>query len=243
MSTSESNTRPTDDKKWFLFLEGRVSGPFDTPAMRQQLQETSPSSLVWGRGLPEWVSPQKWQRLEGELEKTILNQRAQNERMWRLRVNNTEMEPMLFEQMLTFLRTQNDFAEIYVWTEGYSDWKEVFQIHRIMDELGVPRRKHPRVPLMGQVSCEGATGSFTARALSISEGGLGISESPAVKIGEKFKIILKSPNLYLPIHATAEVVYVGNDGYVGLKFLGLQTESKSAIIEYVKKLLEASKAE
>lgn len=237
---AESNEQVIE-KKWFILNDGVVSGPFDTAAVQQRAAEPA-NGMVWGRGFPEWVSLARWQKLESELEKSIASQRAQNERMWRIRTREQEYQPMNLDQMMAFLRTQSDFSEIYVWTEGYSDWKEVFQIHRIMDELGISRRKHPRVPLMGTIECEGATGTFTARVLSISEGGLGITDSPAVKIGEKFKIVLKSPNLFMPIHATVEVVYVGaNDSYVGLKFLGLQSESQSAIIEYVKKLLETSK--
>lgn len=88
---------------------------------------------------------------------------------------------------------------------------------------------------MGTLDCEGVRGNFTAHILSISEGGLGITDAKHVKIGEKMKILLKSPNLYAPIHAFAEIVFVGSDGYAGLKFSGLQSESKSAIIEYIKK--------
>ena len=235
---SDISSSSSSDRKWFLCADGVVSGPYDQNIVNERVAN-SPQSLIWGRGLPDWISPQKWKKIEGELEKTISQHRVANERLWKLKVGDEEQPPMIFEQMLAFLRTRHDYGEMMVWTEGYSEWKELFQIHKIMDELGVPRRRHPRVPLMGQVSCEGATGIFNGRVLSISEGGLGFTDSEPVKIGEKFKIIIKSPNLYLPIHATAEVVYVGNDGYVGMKFIGLQSESKSAIIEYVKKLVDS----
>ena len=227
-----------NDQKWFICAEGVVTGPYDQNMVNERVSN-SPQCLIWGRGLNEWLSPNKWKKIEGELEKSIVQQRTQNERLWKLKVRGEELKPFNFDQMLHYLRAQTDFSEVLVWTEGYGDWKEIFQIHKIMDELGVPRRKHPRVPLMGQVSCEGASGVFVGRVLSISEGGLGFTDSENVKIGEKFKIIIKSPNLYLPIHATGEVVYVGNDGYVGMKFIGLQSESKSAIIEYVKKLVDS----
>jgi|GEM_PF-559915 len=238
---SESNVQAAG-KKWFLLIEGQVSGPHSTEVITAKTQST-PTSLVWGRGLPEWVNPLKWQKFEREMDSAILQQKNQNERMWRLKIQTQEYEAMNMSQLLSFLKTQTDFAEIYVWTEGYSEWKEVFQIHRIMDELGVPRRKHPRVPIAGDVQCEGATGAFTARALTISEGGLGISQCPNIKIGEKLKLVIKSPNLFMPIHATAEVVYSSGDSYVGLRFMGLQEESKSAIIEYVKKFLESAPAD
>lgn len=145
---------------------------------------------------------------------------------------------MAHDAMIEYLKTMKDYSEIQIWTDGYTEWKDIYQIHKIMDELGVSRRQHPRVPIMGTVMCEGATGNFQARALSISEGGMGITEAAQVKIGEKFKLSLKSPNLYTPIHATADVVYVGGDGYAGLRFVGLQSESKSAVIEYIKKFTE-----
>jgi hypothetical protein len=217
--------------------DGAISGPYDSAGLQVQTQ-SSGHCLVWGRGFSEWVSPHKWKTLESELSQHLHSQRAQHERMWRVRVQEQEYEPMLMDQLLTLLKSQTDYNDIFVWTEGYSDWKAVYELHRIMDQLGVPRRKYPRVPLMGEVVCEATSGNFVARALSISEGGLGITDCPPLKIGEKFKVILKSPNLFQAIHATAEVVYIGQDNYVGVKFIGLQTESKASIIEYVKKYLE-----
>ena len=41
--------------------------------------------------------------------------------------------------------------------------------------------------------------------------------------------------LFVTINTTCEVVYVGNDGYAGLRFVGLPEEFKSSIIEYVRK--------
>ncbi len=94
---------------------------------------------------------------------------------------------------------------------------------------------------MGTLELEDASGAqFTARILSISEGGLGMTEAPMVKIGDRYKILLKSPNLFNPVTATGDVIFVGNDGYAGVKFVGLHPESKSSVIEYVRKFSELS---
>lgn len=236
-STSEKVTR-----KWFLMKDGHISGPFDSSTIESEARSGG-NCLIWGRGFQDWVPPGKWKIMEAELAQHLSSQKAQTERLWRVRVKEQEYEPMVMEQLLNFLKSQTDYHEIFVWTEGYSDWKEVYQLHRIMDQLGVPRRKYPRVPIMGEVVCEATSGSFVARALTVSEGGLGITDCPPMKIGERFKVVIKSPNLFQAIHATAEVVYIGADNYVGIKFIGLQTESKSAIIEYVKKYLETSPAD
>jgi hypothetical protein len=227
--------------KWFLLRDGQVSGPFSKDDVDSRLTLGS-SPLIWGRGQTEWVSPDRWTQLLRDAESQ--DRRAKSaaaERLWKIRVSGQELKPMNHDQMIDFLKTQKDLGEIQIWTEGYTDWKDIYQIHKIMDELGVSRRQHPRVPIMGTLTCEGATGNITARILSISEGGLGMTEAPQVKIGEKFKTILKSPNLYTPIHATTEVVYVGTDGYAGMKFISIHPESKSAIIEYVKKFTELKK--
>lgn len=226
-----------EEKRWFILSQGQVKGPFAKAALESELPE-SISPLIWGRGQTEWVTPDKWVKLLADQEASAAKAK-QPERMWRVRIGGQELKPMTYPQMIDALKDRGNFQDVWIWTEGYSEWRDVYQIHKVMDELGVGRRAHPRVPISGQVMCEGAAGSFVGRALSVSEGGLGMTESPLVKIGEKFKVVLKSPNLFTPIHATAEVVYVGQDGYAGMKFVGLQTESKSAIIEYVKKFQDA----
>lgn len=226
-----------EEKRWFLLTQGQVRGPFDHAGLEAELPGTS-APLIWGRGQTDWVPPEKWRKILADHEAQAHRSRAP-ERMWRVRIGEQELKPMNYDQMIESLKGRSNFQDVWIWTEGYSEWRDVYQVHKIMDELGVGRRAHPRVPITGNVLCEGASGSFTARALSVSEGGLGMTECPTIKIGEKFKVVIKSPNLFAPLHATAEVVFVGHDGYAGMRFIGLQTESKSSIIEYVKKFQES----
>jgi hypothetical protein len=223
-----------DGRKYFILANEQVKGPFDRDALNSALSQfTSP--LIWGRGQSEWLTPDQFEKMLVDLESTVNRQRLQNEREWRIRIGDQELRPMFYSQMIDYLKNQADFSTFLIWTDGYNEWKEIYQVHKIMDDLGVSRRRHPRVPIMGQIEAEGTSGSFSARALSISEGGLGMTESPPTSMGDKYKVTLKSPNLYTPLHATAEVVFTGHDGYVGMKFTALPSESKSAIIEYVKK--------
>ncbi len=228
------------DSKWFLLTEGLVTGPFSKDDVETRLTISS-NPLIWGRGQQEWMGPDRWKQHLKDADSQAIKAKGNSDRMWKIRVAGQELRPMNHDQMIDFLRTQKDYSEIQIWTEGYTDWKDIYQIHKIMDELGVSRRQHPRVPIMGSLTCEGATGNLTARVLSVSEGGLGVTDAPQMKIGEKFKTILKSPNLYTPIHSTVEVVYIGGDGYAGMKFVSLHPESKSAIIEYVRKFTDLKK--
>lgn len=223
--------------KWFVAVDGQVRGPFAEEAV-EAMVAGSANSLVWGRGLDEWLPPQRWRQSRQERTVHLQSGESSTEREWRVATAGQEQPPMSYAQMLLFLRKQTNLQDVLVWTEGYSEWREVFQIHRIMDELGVSRRAHPRVPITGSLQCEGATGSFEAKLQSISEGGVGAMNALHVKIGEKYKIHLQSPNLPSPIHASAEVVYVGQDGYGGFRFSALQAENKSMIIDYVKRFTE-----
>ncbi len=226
-----------ESRKWFILSQDKVHGPFAKEVVENQARSL-PNALIWGRGQNDWISLDQWEKALLDFESNNTRTRQQVEREWHVRNAGQELKPVVYSQMIEFLKTLPDFKEVLIWTEGYSEWKEIYQIHKILDDLGVSRRRHPRVPVMGAVELETANGNLVARALSISEGGLGITDSPPVKIGDRFKLTIKSANLYGPVHATAEVVFVGADGYSGLKFVGLPTESKGAIIEYVKKFTE-----
>jgi hypothetical protein len=230
------------ERKWYLLIDEKVTGPFSNEEIKNQFS-ANVNALVWCKGQAEWISSKRFDKALVDLEQNQHKVKIQNDRIWKVKVGSQELRPMTQSEMIEQLKNREDFSDVLVWTEGYSEWKEIFQIHKIMDELGVSRRIHPRVPIMGTLACEGATGSFTARVLSISEGGLGITEANHVKIGERFKALLKSPNLMSPVHTTVEVVYLSQDGYAGLKFSGLPSEAKSAIIDYVKKFSAFSKNE
>lgn len=221
------------DRSWFSLVDGQIKGPFSTAQVEGQLSQLT-NALIWGRGMTEWMNPTQWQtHVQTWTEETP--QKEEDNRMWRLNVAGQEMKPMSYDDMIAFLKKQNNVYEIKLWTDGYPDWKDVYQIHRIMDQLGVSRRSHPRVPIMGTVTCQTASVNFEGKLQSISEGGLGAVDAHGLKIGEKTQVTIKSPNLIQPIKSTAEVVFVGSDGYIALKFLQLQTESQSIIIEYINK--------
>lgn len=226
-----------EGRKWFVLSNDEVHGPFEKEQIPEELSKFS-SPLIWGRGLTDWLSPEQWNKVLSDYQANAERARAQNERLWMVRYRGQELPAMPYPQMIDYLKTIPDHAEVLIWTEGYPEWKEIYQIHKVLDDLGVSRRRHPRVPIMGQVDFENQGGQFSGRALSISEGGLGVTDTPPVRIGDRFKVVVKSSNLFSPLHATVEVVFAGADGYCGLKFSGLPMESKSAIIEYVKRFTE-----
>lgn len=229
-----------EQKRWFLLMEGQVTGPFGDQELETRISSSKEEPLIWGRGQGEWMQPERWRQAMKALNAQEALE-SQKSRQWKMRVGLAELTPMNIEELIEQLKEYSDLSPVRVWTEGFEDWKEVFNVPKIMTELGVSRRSHPRVPIMGSLKCEATNGTILAKVISISEGGLGITDAAGLQVGEKLRGILTSPNLFAPINASLEVVYVGGDGYAGIRFLSVPSESKSAIIEYVKKFQQVQK--
>lgn len=226
-------------KRWFLLVDGQVTGPYDDLDTENRIDKAK-DLLIWGRGQTEWLVPDKWRiSLKTLVEEQTAEQK--NSRQWKMRVNQKELSPMNFDELLENLKDYEDLSPVRVWTEGLDDWKEVFQVRQITEELGVSRRKHPRVPVMGTIQGTAGFGELNAKIISISEGGLGINGAQNLQIGEKFSAKLASPNLFIDSVCEVEAVYVGTEGYAGLRFLGLPSEVKSIVIDYVKKFQQPPK--
>lgn len=219
----------------FILNGDEVLGPYTEAELEEKLNSQSYSNpLIWWRGLPEWLPQGQWKSQFTNLKKKSLEKA---ERLWKLRVGGGEALLLTQNQMFEHLKTEEDLANVEVWTEGYAKWEPVFQIHPIMDQLGISRRKHPRVPLAGTVSLDLGGRLVDAEPRTISEGGLGVAKVSGLEIGQKLSLVIRSPQLYLTIHTTAEVVYANKLGIAGLRFEGLGSESRAAVIEYVKKFV------
>nr|BFD62996.1 hypothetical protein BdHM001_16770 [Bdellovibrio sp. HM001] len=220
-------------KIWFILTEGQVTGPFDHAEIESRLS-TAPEAQIWGRGQSEWMTPSKWrQSLKEQSQITTASNEPPG--LWKIRIEGKEQPPMKYSDLIATLKKLRDYSAVDICTDNSKVWKEIYSIPRIVDDLGISRRSHPRVPMIGTLACESPKGEFSCRVISISEGGLGVNDAQNLQIGERFKGTLTSPNLFVTINTTCEVVYVGNDGYAGLRFVGLPEEFKSSIIEYVRK--------
>lgn len=227
-------------RKWFYVQSNNVKGPLDVSELENSLQSLGSTVLIWGRGLSEWVPPDKWRefvRLESQ------NQAAQEpvEPMWKYRYGKKEFGPLSFHDLIENLRKLPDPQTLSLWSDEFNEWREIYLVAKVADELGVSRRSFARVPIMGNLKCDTEAGVIDVKVISISEGGIGTSHSENLVPKEKFKAVLTSPNLFLSINCHVEVMHVTKDGVAGLRFVNLPIEAKSAIIEYVNKFREANK--
>lgn len=220
------------EKKWFLLHEGQVQGPYSREDIETHLK-THSQAQVWGRGLPEWMPPHEWRTALQDLGKHMAP--VAEEPTWKFRIGADEKGPFTFLGLLDHLRKVEDYTEVELASESFSGWKEIYSVQSVVEELGITRRAHPRVPIMGTLKIESPSGPVEARVVSISEGGVGINGDMTFKIGEKFKGVLQSPNLFVTINCTCEVVYIGEGGYTGIRFQNIPHEAKAAVVEYVNK--------
>ncbi|WP_413557005.1 PilZ domain-containing protein [Bdellovibrio sp. HCB209] len=227
-------------KIWFILNDGQVTGPFEPGEVESQIASFK-EPLIWGRGQVEWDTPSKWRVKVKEM--VPVSAPGDQSKNWMTRIEGkVNKEAFKYSDMIVQLKKMTDLSQVDISTDGGKTWKEVYALQQVVDDLGISRRSHPRVPIVGTLEFEVGTTSATVkcRVISISEGGLGINDAESLQIGQKFFATLTSPNLYQTITTTCEVVYMGNDGYAGLRFVGLPEEFKSSVIEYVRKFATLS---
>ncbi|MGZ3775403.1 MAG: PilZ domain-containing protein [Pseudobdellovibrionaceae bacterium] len=227
-----------EQKIWFILSEGQVTGPYNDTEVEERLSSAK-DPQIWGRGHSEWMTSAHWKQNLKSTAKTE-SQKPKAETYWKVRIEGKEQKPLKYTDLISYLKTITDFSAVDICPDtDIGVWKEIYAYSQIAADLGITRRSHPRVPIVGKLICERSKGEITCRVISISEGGLGINDGQDLKIGERFKATLTSPNLFVTITSSCEVVYIGADGYAGLKFVGLPIEFKSSIIEYVNKFANA----
>lgn len=160
---------------------------------------------------------------------------------YRVQVNFIDQPMMTKSELLTLISKQEDISTVAIQDPKSKEWKEVYAFPDIVEKLGLSRRKHARVPILAQfVGRTNRHDSFNARIITISEGGLGLTEVYDLKIGDIVEGQVTSPHFFQPINIRADVVYSGLDGYIGLNFTQITDESKAAIIDYMKKFGKSS---
>lgn len=227
----------SQSKIWFILSEGQTTGPFEPEEVETNLPLVK-EPQVWGRGHSEWMQPAKWRQLLREAGHATRSSGPTPEKpqgLWRVRIHGEEKTPLRYAELVAFLKGMSDLSAVDVFPEAGDSWKEVFAIPRLVEELGISRRSHPRVPIVGTLTFEIPQGEQSCRVISISEGGIGINDAQGMQIGNQFRGTLTSPNLYVTIDCMFEAVYIGADGYAGLRFIDITDELKSSVIEYVNK--------
>lgn len=161
---------------------------------------------------------------------------------YRVQYDFVDKGEMTKEELTAFTAKQEDVAKISVFDKKTRDWKDIYSVPEIVQRLGITRRGNQRVPILAQFSGSHlTTGSkINARVITISSGGIGLTDNFELKLGETIQGQLTSPHFYSPVNMTAEVTYAGLDGYVGLKFVGMNDEMMALVTDYVNRFGKGS---
>ncbi len=228
------------------------------------------TTYLWTRGLGEWITADKWtpsitqttqsERLFNSASTNSVRDQEEaatlshfnpprpakpaptnHELRYKVQYNFIDQGTMTKEELLKFSLNQEDVSKIAIFDNGSKQWKEIYAIPEISEKLGISRRKNARVPILAQLSGVSAKDvKISARVVTISVGGMGLTDTFDLNIGDSIRGQITSPHFFTPLNIEAEVTYTGTDGYVGLKFNQLNDDTLALMTEYVKKFSDKS---
>ncbi len=244
--------------KWFVNHNSRVHGPYDSTEIQgliQTMGSNSRSTYLWTRGIGEWITADKWtpsiaQSTQSERlfntttkQQPVVNQTRQavpqvlaDDRRYKVQYNFVDQAPMTKDELLSYTLKQDDVSKIAVFDNVAQEWKEIYAIPEISQKLGISRRKNARVPILAQfIGASTKDVKVSSRVVTISIGGMGLTDTFDLSIGDTIRGQITSPQFFMPLNIEAEVTYTGSDGYVGSKFFQLNDDTLALITEYVNK--------
>jgi hypothetical protein len=220
---------------WFIFEKDEVVGPLTSAELKSGLLEGTftRQAMVWSSLLGEkWIKASLWETEAQNFKKR--EKPSTEQRLWHYAVNGQSFGPYPRKKFLEEVKKQPSKDKILVWTKGMVSWASIYEFSELLDEIGISRREHPRADISGTVVVRAANKVILGKLMMISQGGCGVSGVLDIRSGEKVTLDIKSPAFNDTIRADAEVRYVTETGYVGLKFSPLQIEALSEIIDFVK---------
>ncbi len=230
-----SNEKP----KWFLLTNNEISGPYHEDEIAP-LAAASPDALIWGHGLSEWVSPGEWKKSLSSLDEILKSLKEDMNPSWMLKQGEDESGPFTYDQLVQTLKNHPMPAEVLFKQLNEPDWNDIYHYPTLVEEVGITRRQHNRVPISGIFRYEKNGILFDSLLASVSQGGIGIVEAQGIAVGDKLRGQIESPQLATTINCQCDVLYLHQDGHWGLRFVNLPAEAQTIIIEYTRKFAESN---
>lgn len=220
--------------RWFLLKEKNVCGPYDDKSLDWELQ-IYPNGLVWGPGLNEWISGPEWREKLFLIEKMILDLKSEATPCWWYKDGPLGRGPFTYEQLILELKKSRQASDIELKQAPSQDYKSIYAWPTIVEEIGITRRRHHRVPLSGFFHYEKNNKKFQAPITTISVGGFGLNSGEGLSVGESLKGEISSPQFGMNLYCEAEVLVKLKNGGWGFRFELLPLESEALLASYIKK--------
>jgi hypothetical protein len=228
---------------WFLYASELVTGPFTTDQVESKLEDGSfPfDGFVWWKGQPEWVAVATWQENLPQILASY--DESQRKSIWYIEADGSNIGPLTQTEMIKHLNAQTDLSKLKLWATGMPGWRRVFELHSVMEQLGLSRREHERAPLMGTIALTRSNDDprgYVLKPASISVGGLGVNGEHDLRKGDQVSMLIKSPDLPGNLHLRGIVTYVNSRNFAGIRFERVHPETAVIIQEYVRRFSNTS---
>jgi hypothetical protein len=231
---------------WFIYSNDVVTGPFFTEEVQLKLSinELGANSFIWWKGQREWIQISSWQADLNNIVATLISN--QQKAIWYIDLGKAPLGPLTQSELLESLRNVTDLNRARLWAVGMKKWQTLFELHEVMELLGISRREHDRAPLMGTVAISRsneAPKGIVAKAASISVGGIGVSNANDLRRGDEVALLIRTSDIPGNLHLRGEVVYVTESGHAGIRFGKVHPETHSLIHDYIKRFITDQKSE
>ncbi len=213
----------------------QVNGPLSADEMEGLLSQGTLQStdLVWGMGMPNWISAEAWRQQLPRLKQAPQQDHQDSTDTWHYAVDGKSFGPFTRNTLLAELKVLENVSNVSLWTKGMKEWAGIFEFHDILSDLGVNKRQIPRAEITGKAILKTNGVTLVAQLFSVSEGGFGIRLDAGLVAGQTVQAELQSSVLREPVQARAEVRYTAH-GFIGLKFSQLSAEHLALLAQHVR---------
>jgi hypothetical protein len=213
-----------NQKLWFIFTDGQVSGPFSTAHVKIKINEgLGPESLIWDELKGQWAPIKTWAGSEPTAESAE----------WYYNFDGSQKGPLPLATLIQLIKDGEVPLTTKFWTAGLEQWVGLDSLPHIIEGAGLLRRKNLRAPLVGFVEVKGFPHENAVMTLSVSEEGVGLLNLTELGAGSKIMIKINSPLLKEIVESKAEILVQRNLNS-SLKFHGLPSRAKVTLSEYIK---------
>jgi hypothetical protein len=198
-------------------------------------EQFPPDTFVWWKGQRDWIPIDFWREHMQDILESVASQTQKA--MWKIYFGSKEIGPLTRTELIQNLKLLPDLSKVYILSEGMAQKKPVFEMHDVMELMGIDRREFERTPLRGEVRCTRTKRSprtFNLKAAGLSIGGIGVTGDHDFERGDELTLHVSSPDMGGKIQVQGEVVYVTNTGFAGIRFQKVTAEAGIFIHDYVK---------
>ena len=204
--------------KWFYLENEIVNGPLSSEEVESKIKQgvINQEAQIWCRGQKDWFLPAQWstrlKEAQGKDQAAIIDEK------WYFAIGKEPNGPFEFSTLVLQLTEISDRSEVRVWCTGMEQWKKIYEVPRVVRELGIGRREIDRLPISGSAVVTRFEIEHICAVSTISENGIGLEKSDFLQTGDEVVLLIKCENFSAPIRTRAEVRYVNPDGSSGLTF-------------------------